>query len=145
MNFSDMALGEEAQTPEMCIVSCKEKKAYCHVEAQRSTEERDMLFMENFAKANPHLVEAELRSFAEKDKANRKEQEEEMYRKISSDVDEMFDGLKKEGYYKPEEEEDVKPPTGKGRTLDGPPGMINLDDEEGDKEVIEFCRRHVFS
>lgn len=62
--------------------------------------------MEEFAKTNLHLVEAELQFFA-KEKVK---EDEEMDHKISN-IDGMFKELKMEGYYVPDEEE-VKPSNG---------------------------------
>lgn len=57
-----VASAEEARfpAPEMCIVSRREEKTHRRVEAQRSAEEWDRVYMQKIAKANPHLVEAEL-------------------------------------------------------------------------------------
>lgn len=53
--------------------------------------------MEEFAKTNLHLVEAELQFFA-KEKVK---EDEEMDHKISNNIDGMFKELKMEGYYVP--------------------------------------------
>lgn len=75
--------------------------------------------MEEFAKTNPHLVEAVLQFFA-KEKVK---EDEEMDHKISNNIDGMFKELKMVGYYVPDEE--VKPSNGND------PRQASLTDHKG--------------
>ena len=54
--------------------------------------------IEEFAKTNPYLVEAELHFFPKK----KVKEDEEMDHKISNNIDGMFKELKMVGYYVPQ-------------------------------------------
>lgn len=92
------------------------------------------MYMAKYAKTNPDLVAAELEVFSSGTRsAGRRRTRRCMDRKSFVKVDEMFDELKKEGFYEEDGEEDVKSSNDndhKAGTSDGPPGVIDLDDDD---------------
>lgn len=59
--------------------------------AQRTTQVRDVMYMEKFADANPNVVAAELAFYAEKGTERRKKEDEKHARRIKAEVNDLFD------------------------------------------------------